>query len=557
MKLYKFVLVLAPFLCFATHAAHSNKTTYDQDFLTISNTFEISYAPYKWKEEHYGWQINHEIEKVKLALLSINNLKSAQKELKKFFNSCRDYHVSIFFASTEASLLPFEVKEAEGRYFISAIHKGESSPVKVGDEIILFDGRPIQSVVDEIMLTDTPSASPMTDRVIALNLLTMRLGLRGQEVPKGPCQIVCKNKKGKEVTWKLDWIYYPEKIQDLYKNHLLASTPAPQKKSFEALKKEMVAPSLKVVKDYSLSDTDQPGSRVSFMPRLGKKIWESHSDSFFHAYLFETPEHKTIGYLRIPNYVADDHEIEELKPIISLFQQSTEALVIDQVNNPGGYVFAVYGISSFLTNKPLHVPKHRLTLTQREIMEAVTMLETLEEIKSDQDAREVFGNSFFGLPVNLNFVNNLKSFYEFEISQWNEGKTFTDPVSIYGINEIKPNPMVHYTKPIVFLINEMDISGGDFMPAILQDNKRALIIGTKTAGAGGVVSGNSFINRSGILAYSLTSSIAERSNSKPIENLGVSPDHELKLTVDDIQSGYHNYTQAILHHVNELSSKKK
>lgn len=556
MKLYKFILLLAPVFLMGNVSQSGSKLTCDADFNTISNTFDVSYAPFKWKEEHYGWNFNYEVEKVKLALQSINNLKQAQKEIKKFFNGCHDYHVGIFFASTESSFLPFTVKEAEGRYFISHIQKYTQAPVSIGDEITHFDGRPVADVVNEIMKNDTPSASPLTDRMIANSMLTFRVGIRGQEVPKGPIKVVVKNKKGKSVTWDLAWDYYPEEIREISKGNNFLVSSSKKKTSFPSLEKEMVAPSLKIVQKYTKMDTDEPGSRLSFIPMLGKKIWESHSDSFFHAYLFETADKKILGYLRIPSYVATDDEIDELKAVMSLFQQSSEALIVDQVNNPGGYVFAVYGISSFLADKPLSVPKHRLTLTQKEVMEAIMMLEDLNSIESDADAKEVFGETFFGMPVNYAFVQNLRKFFEFEIQQWNEGKTFTDPVAIYGIDQVKPNSFVHYTKPIVFLINEMDISGGDFMPAIIQDNKRARIVGTKTAGAGGVVSGNTFINRSGILMFSLTSSIAERSNHLPIENLGVTPDFELKVTADDVQNGYPHYTKAVLNHVNELLKKK-
>ena len=136
-------------------------------------------------------------------------------------------------------------------------------------------------------------------------------------------------------------------------------------------------------------------------------------------------------------------------------------------------------------------------------------------------------------------------FSRFVINQWNSGKRLTDLTDLQGVGHIDPSAVVQYKKPIMVLVNELDFSGGDFFPAILQDNKRAVIFGTRTSGAGGVVKSISYPNQLGISGFSLTGSIAFRANGNPIENLGVTPDVKYARTAADIQNGFKGYAAAV------------
>ena len=128
----------------------------------------------------------------------------------------------------------------------------------------------------------------------------------------------------------------------------------------------------------------------------------------------------------------------------------------------------------------------------------------------------------------------------------------TDPYFIWGVDRINPNNKVKYSKPIVIIINELDFSGGDFFPAILQDNKRATIVGSRTAGAGGYVNSIAFPNSFGFAGISFTGSIGERTDKNPIENLGVTPDVEIKLTVEDVRKGFTQYLGKVKSTVDSL-----
>jgi hypothetical protein len=294
------------------------------------------------------------------------------------------------------------------------------------------------------------------------------------------------------------------------------------------------------------------GARTSYIPPLGKKIWQTSSDTIFDAYIFESPSGSKIGYIRLPHYIGDAEEVDTWGMIMNLFQRRTDALIIDQLNNPGGSVFYLYALAATLTDKPLHTPKHHIAMSQEEVYVAQMLLPMLEKVTCDRSARQVVGSNLGGYPVDYQFVKLMKQFCGFLIQQWDTGKLCSDPTFLFGVDDILPHPEYQYTKPILLLVNSLDFSGGDFFPAILQDNKRAVIFGTRTAGAGGYVLQSSYPNHSGMKGFSMTGSLAKRANTRPLENLGVVPDVQCELSVIDLQENYVEYVNTILNTIESL-----
>lgn len=557
-------LLLCVTLSGATPAQTLLKKHVLADLDWIENIFEVKYAPKFWKMQFAKWDLTEAIVDAKNRIENVRtpNLKEYQVILRDFFNSTHDHHVGVRFFSTESASLPFFIKGAEGRYFISYVDRDylpvSLFPFNEGDEILSFGGTPVSQAVEELHLREYGSNNSPSNRALAEISLTQRRGDLGHWIPSGSVEISGIQKgSSQKINSTLTWSYTPEKIKDFSKFGLNRTVQCNVQaegnfqRTFnlsQFLGKSMTS----FIWDKSYVGASNGlnkhalGARSSFIPSLGIKQWSHSQDGSFDAYIFMTPSGKRIGYIRIPHYNGDEEELIEFGEIINFFQLLTNGMVIDQVNNPGGSLFYLYALASTLTDKPLHTPKHRVAMTQEEVYEAHHMLLRLKEVTDDRSARKVIGESVGGYPVDYKFSKVLEQFCNFMIAQWDGERLLSDPTFLFGFDGLQPHPKYRYTKPILVLVNSLDFSGGDFFPAILQDNKRATIFGEGTAGAGGFVFSLSYPNHSGVRSIALTASLALRTDQQTLENLGVIPDIKYDLSVTDLQENYKDYVAEVL-----------
>lgn len=515
----------------------------------MKGIYRAQYAPADWKKQYTGYDLDQEFAKALTAVQSNPSfgMSDARAVLKNFIYSMRDYHTSIIFASTEAATLPFLVQGAGDRFFIVYIDRSKLSeaafPFQVGDELVTFDGMKTAEAVAAVQ-SQIPENVAATDKAMAEMKLTTRLSARGFNVPSGPVVIGVKRKgSDKVVSQELIWEHTPEKIKPRSPTLAFANTDEDGPKPSSALHPIMTVMTEKLDNPYGL------GMRKTFTPDLGTKIWESDAANSFYAYIYKTNDRRLVGYIRIAGYIMPDYTkaVSDFAKIVQRFENTTDAMVIDQVNNPGGSVFYLYTLASMLTDQPLHTPLHHMSITQNDIMNAIDLREKFKDVKSDDDAKKVsdsVADGADGYPVNYEYARFTVAYADFLIDQWNQGRTVTEPYWIGGVNQINPAP-IHYTKPILLLTNHLDFSGGDFFPAILQDNQRVKIFGSRTAGAGGYILLQQFSNNIGVAKFSVTGSIAARLSGNPIENLGVKPDYEYDMSAEDYQNNYAPYVKAV------------
>ncbi len=553
----------------STLSLHGSKNTINLQEETLSalqvmlGVYRAQYAPADWKYKFTQWNLDNEYQK---AIKEVGNaqksgtltLQKSRDILKNFIYSMRDYHVSIRFFSTGTASLPFSVRSAEGRVFIAYIDRNKLSPISfpfnLGDELLEFEGRPVKDILKELEAEFVANV-PETDQSMAENRLTQRRATQGSLVPQGLVRLKIQPKNASTPrTLQIAWETTQESVT------FKSSAPSlRQSRSFKT-RDGIIDPNLWIMlggdhvnQDLSSFEDLNPfttGTKRSFLPALGEKIWETDSSNSFDAYIYRTANRKMIGVIRIPTYslpAAADYQkaVRDFSDIINHFEKHTDALFIDQLNNPGGSVFYLYTLASMLSPQSLRTPKHRMALIPQDIQNSVTNLKILNSVTDDESAQRVLGVNLHGYPVTFQTAQKVKAYYEFYLSQWNAGKTLTDPYHISGADELTPYPKGQYTKPITVLVNELCFSGGDFFPAILQDNKRATIIGVRTSGAGGYVRDVQWANLLGIERFRVTASLAERVDLSPIENLGVTPDVQIPLSAFDMQNNFLLYRQNI------------
>ncbi|MBI5209067.1 MAG: protease-like activity factor CPAF [Elusimicrobia bacterium] len=545
----------------------------------IASIFSEQYAPVEWKKDRFQLDLKAEFEKVKRVILAEPNIgtRRFQSLLADFVAAMRDYHVSIGFYSTEKAKLPLLVMGAEGKYYIAYINRSllpkESFPFREGDEIVEFGGRPTADAVAELARARAGNTTE-TDLRLAEIFLTNRSRSMGNDVPQGPVTLKIKTRSGAVSEAQLTWLYSPERIPvDVPVRDAGLDLPAPGtgRQSGQAWGDEgggsSPASRLKgivnrlftwaahpldaVFAQMRKESVDNPfilGAKKSYVPTLGPVVWQAKADNPFHAYIYTDQKGRKVGYVRIPHYGGGDEEAQAFGRLMGKFQRETEGLVIDQVNNPGGSLFYLYALASHLTDKPLASPKHRILIDESDAAWALETLEKLQDPVKGELAMEEMeeDDEWTGVPVDEGFVDLMIKFARFILSELGAGRRLTGPTHLWGVDDIQPAPAkLRFTKPVLLLTNALDFSGGDFFPAILQDNKRVTILGVRTSGAGGAVKPFSVPNQFGVEQVNATWTIAQRVDGKPIENLGVQPDVKYDLTGRDLKTGFAPYRRAI------------
>ena len=269
------------------------------------------------------------------------------------------------------------------------------------------------------------------------------------------------------------------------------------------------------------------GMRRGIADPLGAPLWtlgrETTARYGYTAGAYIRPPGLQVGFLRIPSYPHDPNLIPGLAAIVRRLSASTDVLVLDQTYNPGGSVIQMYATLAHLVGARVPVPLHEVVLDEDD----------------ERDAEDVLGRAAdaANLPPADRPTPELIVWSRFVLEHRRKGPgVLSDPTPLLGVSYVDPAPEP-YTKPLFVLINESTASAAEMLAATLQDSRRGTLIGVRTMGAGGCV--KSFRNSTiSDIRYSLTWTVARRTNGEPIQDVGVHPDVALDVVEDDIMDDY-------------------
>ena len=482
------------------------------------------------------------------------------KVVKRAVYGVKDYHVSVRFTDyTAYSSLPFRItatsaKAGKRRYFIESFQSNAVYGLEVGDEVIRFDGRRLDNIVRDILDEQGAVNRLETDWELASKNITLKRMSRGDDLATGEAELLVIKKNGKRVKVKAPWNV---NITPNMVTNQTEETEATPELGLKLLNTKMV--SERALSSFQPSDSQAAynlGARNSYVPTLGKVIWEAPATSPFKAYTFELPNGEVGGYIRIPAYSLSGPDFMyflntmRFGDLINKLEQETDRLVVDQVDNPGGSVFYLYTLASmFASQGNLKIPQHQEINNRASRDSYLQDAESIsQQVTDDAAAKQLFGSNLHGYNVDKQFALDYVKYLRTRAQDASENKHLTSVSPLFGVAEIKPHKDYQYTKPVLLLIDELGFSGGDFFPAIMQDNGRMTLMGQNTAGAGGYVNQKEI----GKTVVGYTGSLAFRTNGQPIENLGVTPDIPYYVSAKDYQTGFAPMKSAVVKNLMKL-----
>jgi C-terminal processing protease CtpA/Prc len=231
----------------------------------------------------------------------------------------------------------------------------------------------------------------------------------------------------------------------------------------------------------------------------------------------ETGEKKLVGYILVDTFspgVAEEDAIEEFKGTLSSMQAlGVQHLVIDTINNGGGSLTLGMKMAQLLSPKRIEMPKIQFRLSD-------SWLDQFEK-------ESLNGSSDSEREYSRRILAEL-------LTQKQGGARLSVPYSgeVLAPFAVRENKDLEQPFQVVLLVNEMCASMCDIFAGILQDNKMAVVVGSRTMGAGGnVVSYNQTPNSH--LDLRQTESLIVRKSPESdtalsyIENFGITPEIEV------------------------------
>lgn len=467
------------------------------DFQTVVALYAKQYAPYEWKLETEKFDLYDVAPWVDRIRKTADDLDYLQV-LSEYVAGLNDIHSSYVAKSTFVADLHIYTDVYDGKVLIEQIDRSylpvSRFPFEVGDEVVLFDGRPVMEVVREIargvkFANERSTLRYATDLLVYRDQSQLPLASRLGET----ATIVVRKMDGTESSHTIRWDKsgFPVTKLGPVPNVRFAAAVRPSEEDIEDQPLEMNAGRRLRAR---LQQNVVPGAArhlagfgarapifrlpANFVQRLGR----NRADYFYSGTY--VADGKRIGYIRISDFQPTDFSLL-LLPLrqwateIAFLKANTDGLVVDVMRNPGGYGCYGADLMGYLTTK-------RYFTFGNEIRSTLDWVQAFYE-----SAQLTVGDGLEPWEVIM-----LGNAYKDVLTAFGENRGRTGPVAICGAS-LEADPVVDrlfepvgYDKPVLMLVDEFTTSAGDIFASMAQDNGIATLYGYRTAGAGGATTEN-------------------------------------------------------------------
>jgi hypothetical protein len=291
------------------------------------------------------------------------------------------------------------------------------------------------------------------------------------------------------------------------------------------------------------------GLPANFVQRLGRVPTDFHYSGTYVS------NGLTIGYLRVPSFSPNlALAFNELRSEIDYFQRTTDGLVIDVMRNPGGGCYMM-DLAAALIPYPFYFFGEQIRATQDRLNSLQAQLDIARALRMEDWVISTYQIYVDDMKRALNSNRGLTS----AIGACRQFQEIGAP-HMYD-NEPAPNA---YSKPLIILIDEFSISAADIFPSMMQDNGRGVLVGMRSSGGGGSVSGwptgfysESFSTNTNTLVLRKTAiQTAEYPAAPYVENIGARPNITLDyMTRDNLLNNgrtfVERFTEIIVNEINK------
>ncbi len=534
-----------------------------QDFQTLASIYAKSYGPANWKLTSLGvniFDIGPWLVRVKAAKSDLDYIQVAMEYVASF----QDAHDTVYLTSNFFADLGFYCDLYDGKVVIDLVDRfalpKRTYPFVEGDEFVSLDGRPAIEIGREFAKLEG-WGNPRAQLRWAIDKITYRSQASEPHAVELPdvSTVVIRRQSGALETYKITWSKTGLGIRNL------GSAPTPgalakgltaghdrpsreleppppweelplwQRRYYDSIAMKMTAAKMRGRGRAGESEDGsslEPSTLINFGgrnpifdPPTGFVLRQGRnsSDRFYSGtYVFDG---QRIGFLRIKDFATlTNTQLNQFSTEINFFNANTDGLVVDIMSNPGGNPCTANDFGKYLIPKGFN----QIGLAFRP---SLSLIAEYDAVASDLES--------LGAPSY--YVINYRFLRDQLFNAFNNGRGMTGPLPICGSNlaNYPDFPVTSaasaYQKPMIVLTDDFTTSAGDLFAAMIQDNKRAKLVGNRTAGAGGNVvdvSAGWWSETNATLTQSLM--VRNESRAYPgtpaspfIENVGVRPDIEL------------------------------